>query len=132
VPVTALYASLLACLFVALSVRVIFMRGRARVPLGDGGDAELRRRMRVHANFAEYAPFALLLLALAESLQAPAWALHLIGLSLFAGRCAHAYGVSRAKENFRFRTAGMGLTFAAILSAAVACFAASAARGFGL
>jgi uncharacterized protein len=122
----------LACLFVALSARVIFMRGSARISLGDGGDAELRRRMRVHANFAEYAPFALLLLALAESLQTPDWALHLTGLSLLAGRCAHAFGVSRAKEDFRFRIGGMSLTFAAILTGAGACFVASARRGFGL
>lgn len=131
-PVTALYASLLACLFVLLSVRVIFMRRGARVALGDGGDAALQRRIRVHANFAEYAPFALLTLALAESLRTPAWALHPIGLALIAGRCAHAYGVSRPKEDFRIRVAGMGLTFAAILCSAAACFVGSAARSFGL
>lgn len=131
-PVTALYASLLACLFVALPARVIFMRRGARIALGDGGNAELQRSMRVHANFAEYAPFALLLLALAESLQTPAWALHPIGLSLLVGRCAHACGVSRPREDFRFRVGRMGLTLAATLFAARACVVASAMRGFGL
>lgn len=131
-PVTALYASLLACLFVALSARVIAMRRGARVSLGDGGSGELLQTMRVQANFAEYAPFALLVLALAESLQTPGWALHLIGLTLLTGRCAHAYGVSRGKEDFRFRVAGMILTFTATLVAAAACLLSSAARGFGL
>lgn len=131
-PVTALYASLLACLFVALSARVIFVRRGARIALGDGGDSDLQRRMRVQGNFAEYAPFALLLLALAESLETPLWALHPIGLSLLAGRCAHAYGMSQPNEDFRFRVAGMMLTFAAILCAAAACFVAAAARGFRL
>ncbi len=34
--------------------------------LGDGGDPALLQRIRVHANFVEYVPFALLLLALVE------------------------------------------------------------------
>ena len=64
--ITALYASLLAPLFILLSVRVIGARRSARVPVGDGGNTVLLRRMRVQANFAEYVPFALLLMALAE------------------------------------------------------------------
>ncbi|MGZ5919923.1 MAG: MAPEG family protein [Hyphomicrobium sp.] len=46
--------------------------------------------MRVHANFAEYAPFALLLMALAESLGPPHVLTHLVGLMLVAGRTLHA------------------------------------------
>ncbi len=130
--VTPIYAAVLAVVFVALSLRVIFMRQRAKISLGDGGDRRLLRRQRVQGNFAEYAPFALLMLALAESLQTPGWALHSIGLTLLTGRCAHAYGVSREKEDFRFRVAGMILTFAATLVAAAACILGSAALGFGL
>ena len=63
--ITALYASLLAPLFILLSARVIGARRSAKVPVGDGGNTVLLRRMRVHANFAEYVPFALLLMALA-------------------------------------------------------------------
>ena len=67
-PITALYAGLLAPLFLLLSVRVIRQRRGAKVAVrGDGGDAMLLRRMRVHANFAEYVPLALLLMALAEN-----------------------------------------------------------------
>ena len=76
-PIAALYAALLAPLFLILSARVIGRRREARVALGAGEDAELLRRMRVHANFAEYTPFALVCLALAESLATPALVLHL-------------------------------------------------------
>ena len=48
-----------------LSMRMISNRVRARVNLLDGGDEALTRAMRVHGNFAEYVPFALLLMALA-------------------------------------------------------------------
>ena len=64
--VTPIYAGLLALLFILLSMRVIGTRRAARVALGDGGIPALLRRQRVHGNFAEYAPLALLLMALAE------------------------------------------------------------------
>ena len=70
--ITAFYASLLALLFILLSARVIAQRREAKVEIGHGESAQLLRRMRVHANFAEYVPFALLLMTLAESLRAPA------------------------------------------------------------
>jgi uncharacterized membrane protein YecN with MAPEG domain len=69
-PITALFAGLLAPLYIVLALRVIGLRRSAGVALGDGGDPWLTRRMRVHANFAEYAPFTLLLMGLAESLHA--------------------------------------------------------------
>lgn len=121
-PIAALYASILAALFLLLSIRVIAQRRQARVEIGPGESRELLRRMRVHANFAEYAPFAVILLALAESLKAPSPVLHLIGLALVAGRFVHAYGLSQTPHNIRQRTAGMMLTFAAIGLAALVCF----------
>jgi uncharacterized membrane protein YecN with MAPEG domain len=120
-PITALYAGLLAPLFILLSIRVIRWRRGAKVAVGDGGDAILLRRMRVQANFAEYVPFALLLMALAESLHTWTWFLHLLGLALLAGRLSHAYGVSQPRETFAFRVAGMIATFTVIGVAAAAC-----------
>jgi uncharacterized membrane protein YecN with MAPEG domain len=125
-PVTAFYAALLAALFLLLSVRVIAQRREARVELGPGESKELLRRMRVHANFAEYAPFALLLLALAESMKVPSPLLHITGLILIAGRFVHAYGLSQTPHNMRMRVWGMTLTFLAIGLGALLCF------GFGL
>ena len=38
---------------------------------------------------------------------------------LVVGRLLHAFGVSHVRENLRFRTAGMVLTFGVLVSAAV-------------
>lgn len=127
-PITAFYAGLLAPLFVLLSVRVIARRRDARIGIGHGEDAALLRRMRVHANFAEYVPLALVLIALAESMSADPRLLHAMGLVLLTGRLVHAAGVSQAKENFNIRVTGMTLTFAAILTAAAACLWLSVSR----
>jgi hypothetical protein len=118
-PITAVYAGLLGLVFIVLSARVIGQRRGAKVSLGDGGNAVLLRRMRVHGNFAEYVPLALVLLGLAESLGAPAWLLHTAGAGLLAGRLSHAFGVSQTPERFLFRVSGMAatLTVLGLLSA---------------
>jgi len=124
--ITAFYASLLAVLFLFLSIRVIGWRREQRVELGHGDNAELLRRMRVHANFAEYVPFTLLLMALAESMTPPRPLLHLVGIILIAGRLMHAYGLSQTPHVLRYRVWGMTLTFTALGIAALICFSLSA------
>ena len=118
--VTPIYAGFLALLFILLSVRVIGLRRAARVALGDGGNPALLRRQRVHGNFAEYAPLALLLMALAELQNLPDWTIHAIGILLLVGRATHASGVSREPEMPKARVLGMALTFGALGVGAVA------------
>lgn len=119
IAIVPVYAALLAILFVALSVRVIGARRAGRIAIGSGGDAGLERRMRVQANFAEYVPFALLLLALAELRGASGLVLHGLCIVLLLGRCAHAWGVSNPREDLRFRMVGMIATFSVILLSAL-------------
>ncbi|MBD0275544.1 MAG: MAPEG family protein [Acetobacteraceae bacterium] len=114
------YAAVLALLFVFLSVNTIRGRREHRIALGVSGNSDLERRVRVHGNFAEYAPFALFLIAMAEVRGAPPLVVHALCLSLVFGRLAHAWGVSRTDEDFRFRVAGMAATFATIGGAALA------------
>jgi hypothetical protein len=57
---------------------------------------------------------------MAEFRGAPPLVLHLLCASLLLGRAAHAWGVSRPDEDFRFRVAGMCATFAAIAGGALA------------
>lgn len=120
ISITPFYAGLAALLFVALSFRVIGLRRAARIGLGDGGDRGLLRRLRVHGNFAEYAPLAIVLMVLAELQGAPAWTIHLTGTCLLAGRLLHAYGVSQEPELMKLRVAGMILTFTALIGGALA------------
>ena len=117
---TALYAALLGLMFVVLSIKVIKQRRRYQVGIGSKGEATLERAIRVHANFAEYVPFALLLMFLAEYSGLATVYLHVLGATLVLGRFSHAFGVSQLKEPLQFRVFGMLLTFAVIILAAVA------------
>lgn len=113
------YGAGLALLFIVLSVNVIRHRGATRVALGTGGDPILERRARVQANFAEYVPLALLLLAMAELRGTAPWLLHLLGGVLLLGRLSHAWGMSQSEENLRFRATGMAATFGVLTAATV-------------
>ena len=77
--ITGGYAALLALLYLALSGLVIRQRLRHGVPIGLGEAEGLLRASRAHGNFAEYVPFALVLILLLEQGGAPcgccmAWA----------------------------------------------------------
>jgi uncharacterized membrane protein YecN with MAPEG domain len=123
--ITAFYAALLGLFFVFLSFRVIGWRRLKSVELGHGEDSELLRRMRVHANFAEYVPFTLLLMAIAESMTAPRPLIHVVGLILIAGRLMHANGLSQTPHILRLRVGGMILTFTALALSAIICLSLS-------
>ena len=114
------FAAIFAVMFVVLSFNVIRMRKRHKVGIGTGRNPAVERAMRVHANFAEYTPFALLLLAFLELNKMNAAALCALCTVLLAGRLSHAYGVSMENERFIYRTAGMVMTFSVILIAAFA------------
>lgn len=113
------YAALLALLFVYLSVRTIGTRRRLQIAIGDQDHPEMKRAMRVHANFAEYVPLGLVLLSLVEARAPAAWLMHGLCLCLLLGRVLHAYGVSQKKERFQFRVAGMMLTFTCLVGASL-------------
>lgn len=117
--ITPLYAGLLALVYVYLSARVITVRRQLKASLGDHGDKNLLKRLRVHANFAEYTPFALLLILMAETLGTSSWAVHLMCIGLVAGRLAHAYGVGSEPQLLKLRSLGMVLTFVVLVFAAV-------------
>ncbi len=116
--ITAIYASLMTILFITLSARIIVVRRSNKISLGDGEDDTLLRRTRAHGNCAEFAPFGLILLGIAETLGTNAILLHVIGILLLAGRIGHAYGVGGPKMNFTWRTRGMIMTFTSLALAA--------------
>jgi uncharacterized membrane protein YecN with MAPEG domain len=84
--ITALYGALLALIVLALGINVTVHRVKLRVPLGDGGNPEMLRMIRLHGNAIEYIPLALVLMALYEINGGMHWALHVIGIALIAGR----------------------------------------------
>jgi uncharacterized protein len=119
VQIPAIYASILALMFVGLSLRTLGMRRRLKIAIGDAGNPEMLRAMRVHSNFAEYVPLGLLLILLAAGSGAHPQLVHFLGLTLLTGRLSHAYGVSQSRENYRFRVAGMALTFTSLITSSL-------------
>lgn len=126
--ITAGYAGVLGLLFLVLTVRVVRRRGTVKAALGDGDDTQLRRRIRAHANFAEYVPLILVLMALIELQAAPVWFVHAVGICLLAGRIVHAFSIVREPEVMAGRVAGMVLSMTALTLASVAGMASA----FGL
>jgi uncharacterized protein len=114
--ITALYAGLLALLFVVLAARVIRGRYRDRVELLDGGMPDLARRIRVHANFAEYVPLSLIVMATVEANGARPWIVHGLGVVLVAARLGHAWGLQTSTGPSAGRAGGMVATFAVLVT----------------
>jgi uncharacterized membrane protein YecN with MAPEG domain len=113
------YAAILVLIFVLLSVRVVQMRASAKIGIGTGNNPAMERRIRVHGNFAEYVPLALLLLAFMEIQSQPRWAIHVLCLALIAARVVHAVGVTPVNENFPMRVASVLTTFAVLVVASL-------------
>jgi len=118
-PITALYAGLLGVLMLILAFRVVAVRRTTSIGLGDGGDALLLSRIRIHGNAAEYVPLALILMLILELNGGSARWLHVLGVALLAGRLAHAQGLSQTAGTSAGRLVGNVLTWTAIMVAAV-------------
>ena len=114
------FAAVFAVFFVLLSINVIRKRRQHKLGIGTGRNKSVDRTMRVHANFAEYVPFALLLITLLELKKANAMLLSALCSVLLVGRLVHAFGVSMENERFICTVSGMVMTFTAILTAALA------------
>lgn len=118
--VTALYGALIGLLTIVTAFSVVKVRRRAGIGLGDGGNAELTQKMRVHANLTEYAPISLLLLLFLELNQAETLWLHVFGTVLVLARVLHAWGFSGKPGYSRGRFLGTLLTLLNILVMALA------------
>jgi len=117
--VTSIIASVLAIVFVRLSLAVIGLRRKNKVGLGSGGHDDLERAIRAQGNFAEYVPFGILLLACLELNGAPWWLVAIPGITLIAGRLIHAKGINTPPPDFSQRVLGMKLTFGTLITLAV-------------
>ena len=115
-----LYAGLNLFLILILSLRVSLRRRAAKISLGDGGDEEMLKRVRAHANAVETIPAALIGLALMALMSAPAIAIHAIGAGLTIGRVLHAWGLSGSSGPSAGRFLGGVLTLVVYLALAIA------------
>ncbi|MFC0218400.1 MAPEG family protein [Pseudochelatococcus lubricantis] len=119
---TAFYGALLGVVFVALSLWVTVGRAKYRVHHGDGGQTLLRRQIRIHANFAEYVPLALLLIGLNEAGGADGGVVRTLLVALLAARVAHPFGMLAPEGSLRqysLRAPAMLVTWTVILITAI-------------
>lgn len=117
--ITGFYAAVLALIFIALSYNIIIRRIRHGIGIGDGGNHILNKAVRVHANFAEYVPFALLLMLLCEYTTADLTYIHALGITLIVSRIFHAYGLMTTSVRSYGRTVGVIGTHLVIIFAAL-------------
>jgi uncharacterized protein len=116
--ITLIFTALHIFLMLFLAYRVVGHRRTARIGLGTNGDYMLERKVRVHANFVENVPLALLALALLELCGlAPLW-LYVFGAMLFVGRILHAVGLSKKSGTSFGRFYGTLLTWIALVAMA--------------
>lgn len=117
--ITGLYAGLLGLVFLYLSIRVIKVRRKHAISLGDGNLDDLQKATRAHANFSEYTPLCIILLLVAELTSQADIFLHICGIVLLYGRVAHAYGLTTKSGPSLGRVSGMLATFGALFALSV-------------
>jgi uncharacterized protein len=127
-PITLVTASVLAVLYVILSVAVSAERGRSKVGLGTGAEASvalgaentaspLLVAVRRHAHFAEYVPLSLVLLALLELANEGRPVMIGLAAALVLARLMIVFGMGRPAPNL-LRAGGNVVQLLMILVAA--------------
>lgn len=91
--ITLLYAGIFGLMSIPIGFLAGRLRGQTGISIGDGGNRELLLAMRRHANFIEFVPLALIIIALLEMNNVPALAIHALCGSLVLFRLCHAFGI---------------------------------------
>lgn len=112
--ITPGYIALLGLIFIPYTLRVGLYRAKSEIFLGDGGDAELLRRIRGQGNFIETVPIALILLIAMELTGAGNNWLHALGALLVFGRLSHYIAVTELGPKL-LRPVGMVSTLSVYL-----------------
>lgn len=113
-PVALTSAAAAGILNIWLAVRVGKVRMAEHVLIGDGGNLTLTARMRAHANFVEFTPFVLLLIALIEFNHGSTLVLWGASAVYMVARILHALGMDMNKPN-PMRAIGIILTILILL-----------------
>lgn len=100
--VTAIFAAILALIFIRLSFNVIEPRHLLRV--------SWRRAIHAHQNFVEYVPMSLLLMGTLEFNGAPTLWVATLGMLLLLSRYFHSKGMHSGDSDFQNRVMGMKFT----------------------
>lgn len=114
-PITSLLAGIFTLLMVPLSLQVSLRRVKlGNVSSGNGGDEILRRRIRAHGNFIEYAPTALIAVGLIEYGGGATNLVMGLAVAFLISRVLHAIGMLYTSTP-TLRAGGMLIQHAAFL-----------------
>ena len=121
-PITALYAGIMMIFALALSFRAGGFRGKTGISVGHGEpvNMDLAERVRIHQNFLEYVPMAIILMGILETNGGNATFLHVFGVVLIIARIAHAVGLKHDNMGHPGRVIGAGGT--ALISVVAALY----------
>ena len=98
-PITLTTAAACAVINLWLALRLVRGRVKGKILIGDGGDVRLLAGMRAHANFVEYAPFVLILIAGIELAGGSPFWLQIAAVVFVVARIAHPLGMARGTTN---------------------------------
>ena len=119
ISITLVLTAIFGLLHVIFTLRVGNYRFKSKISLGDGGDHELRNRVRAHGNFIENVPIALLLILLNDLDGAKDNTLILMGSILLIARLTHYLTIATRKLPIVMRPLSMIGTLGTILAASV-------------
>ena len=120
--ITAGYLGILGLLYAVLGMQVSRLRRGNRVLFGDGDNIKLRSAIRAHANFAEYVPIIVLMVAILEISGLPALTVHLLMAALLIARLLHPLGMYVGPRTLQFqicRVGGIVLTVLVLIASAI-------------
>ncbi|MET0375240.1 MAG: MAPEG family protein [Rhizorhabdus sp.] len=116
-PITLTIAGAAAIVNIWLALRIVTLRIKAKILIGDGGNALLIARTRAHINFAEYTPIVLILIGLIELARGTQGWLWAAGIIYILGRVLHPFGMDRQTPH-PLRAVGILTTFIVLLGLA--------------
>lgn len=126
---TAVFAALLALVYVGLASWVVAGRFSHDVLHGDGGNPQLLKRIRSHGNFIEYVPLTLILIGLVEARGGGSGLVTTLLVILLIARLLHPIGMlapRNSPQQFACRGGGIIATILVMLVAAVTLLVQSA------
>lgn len=116
---TLTFAAIFGVLHVIFTLRVGNYRRTSKINFGEGGDTELRNRMRGHGNFIENVPIALILLLLNDLNGLSDMSLMVLGSVLLVSRIVHYLMIVTRSLPIILRPLSMLGTLGTILVSAV-------------
>ena len=109
--ITSFFAAILALIYVKLSKNIIKIRRERKISLGSGKSSDLEKAIRAQANFNEYVPLGLILLACLEINNFNQTITFASGVLLLVGRFLHAKSFLKDEMDYDLRVKGMKCTF---------------------